>query len=249
MSDAKARQIVQEAIEVHGGMALWNGIESLDAEISAQGFLFTAKRRPVLHRVRMRAYTHEPRFLLYDFPRPGLTAELAGRDEVRVLGNDGTVLESRRDPRAAFGGLRRLFSWDDLDFIYFAAYATWNYLTTPFLLNRPGFTFESFGPLRGDLARFVAVQATFPEDIPTHSRRQVFYFDNQRLLRRLDYTAAVVGRWAHAAHLCEEYRNFGGLQVPTRRRVLPLAFGLTPLPGPTLVAIEVHEIILNRVRE
>jgi hypothetical protein len=83
---------------------------------------------------------------------------------------------------------------------------------------------------------------TFPDDIPTHSRRQIFYFDDQRLLRRLDYTAEVVGGWAHAAHLCREYRAFGGLKAPTRRRVLPLPFGRTPLPGPTLVELEVHSI-------
>jgi hypothetical protein len=248
MSGAQAEKIVQEAIEAHGGMTLWNSTESLDVEISARGFLFTAKRRPVLRRVRMRASTREPRFFLFDHPKPGQTSELAGRDEVRIVDSNGDVISRRTDPRAAFSGLRRLVSWDDLDFIYFAGYATWNYLTTPFLLARPGFSFEAIGPLPGDMARFVPVRVTFPDDIPTHSRQQVLYFDGQRLLRRLDYTAEVVGRWAHAAHLCDEYRNFNGLRIPTRRRVLPLLFGLTPLPGPTLVSIDVHSLILNKAR-
>jgi hypothetical protein len=86
------------------------------------------------------------------------------------------------------------------------------------------------------------LQVTFPTDIPTHCRKQVFYVDESRHLRRLDYTAEVVGRWAHAAHLCENYRNFGGLKAPTRRRVRPILFGSRPLPAPTLVAIEVHNI-------
>jgi hypothetical protein len=94
-----------------------------------------------------------------------------------------------------------------------------------------------------DLIRpHVRLQATFPEDIPTHSRRQTFYFDDQRLLLRLDYTAEVVGRWAHAAHLCEDYRMFDKLKVPTQRRVLPLFFGMGPLPGPMLVGLTVHDI-------
>jgi hypothetical protein len=82
----------------------------------------------------------------------------------------------------------------------------------------------------------------FPDTIPTHCKQQVFYFDAQYLLRRLDYTAEVVGGWAHAAHLCEEYRTFGGIKAPTKRRVLPLLLGSKPLPGPTLVAIEVHDL-------
>lgn len=53
----------------------------------------------------------------------------------------------------------------------------------------------------------------------------------------------VVGGWARAAHLCDEYRDFGGFKAPTRRRVRPLLFGDRPLPGPTLVEIEIHGIL------
>jgi hypothetical protein len=76
---------------------------------------------------------------------------------------------------------------------------------------------------------------------------QTFYFDENRHLRRLDYTAEVVGRWAHAAHFCEDYRDFNGFKAPTRRTVRPLVWGGMTLPGPTLVAIEIHDIRLLRV--
>ncbi len=242
MSVADAMQIVREAIEAHGGMDYWNSLDAVEAEISARGFLFTAKRRPVLRSVRMRAATREPRFTFFDFPNPGQSAELIGNEEVRILDRKGTVVARRENPRAAFRGLRRQFAWDDLDFIYFGGYATWNYLTTPFLLARKGFTVEAPDPLRGALPPLTRLQVTFPDDIPTHSRHQVFYFDDQRLLRRLDYTAEVVGQWAHAAHLCEEYRTFNNLKMPTRRRVFPLFFGHRPMPGPILVALEIHDL-------
>jgi hypothetical protein len=242
MNQAYAMRTVHEAVEAHGGMDFWNGIEALDAEISARGFLFTAKRRPVLRRVRMRAAAHEPRFSFADFPKPGQTAELIGNDEVHILDREGRIAARRENPRAAFHGLRRQFIWDDLDFTYFGGYATWNYLTTPFMLLREGLIIEALEPLPGPLAQLTRVQVTFPDGFPTHSRRQVFYFDEKRLLRRLDYTAEVVGGWAHAAHLCDEYRQFGGLKVATRRRVLPLPFGYTPLPGPLLVELDVHDI-------
>ncbi len=83
---------------------------------------------------------------------------------------------------------------------------------------------------------------TFPDDGPTHSHRQICYFDDQRLLRRLDYTAEVVGGWVHAAHLCEEYRTFDRLKALTRRQVLPLLFGYKLLSGPIIIALAVHDI-------
>jgi hypothetical protein len=242
MAVADALQIVHEVIEAHGGIDYWNTLDAVEAEISARGFLFTAKRRPVLQRVRMQAATREPRFSFFDFPNPGQSAEIIGNDEVRIIDREGTVIARRENPRAVFQGLRRQFAWDDLDFIYFGGYATWNYLTTPFLLTRKGFAIEVLEPLRGDRHSLIRLKVTFPHDIPTHSPRQIFYFDDQRLLRRIDYTAEVVGRWARAAHLCEAYRTFDRLKAPTRRRVLPLLFGSKPLPGPILVELEVHTI-------
>jgi hypothetical protein len=242
MISPNTMNVVQEILEAHGGRDYWNSLEALDAEISASGFLFTAKRRPVLKRVHMRAYTHEPRFIFFDFPQPGQAAELIGNDEVRIVDSSGKIIAQRKTPQSAFRGLRHQFFWDDLDFIYFGGYATWNYLTTPFLLMRKGFVIEELEPLTGEFTLFKRLRITFPEDIPTHSRHQIFYFDEQLLLRRLDYTAEVVGSWAHAAHLCEEYRTFGEIKAPTRRRVLPLLFGNRPMAGPTLVAIEVHHI-------
>ena len=234
--------LLQHAIAAHGGAEYWNSLEAVDAEVSADGFLFTAKRRPALRHVRMRAWTREPRFALYDYPMGGQVAEIIGTNEVRISDRNGSVLHRRTDPRSAFRSFRHLFSWDDLDFIYFAGYATWNYLTAPFLLARPGFIVTELGPGSGSLASLRRLQVTFPEGIPTHSKRQMFYFDEQFLLRRLDYIAEIVGGWAHAAHLCNAYQDFGGLKASTRRTVLPLPFGTRPLPGPTLVSIEVHDL-------
>jgi hypothetical protein len=86
------------------------------------------------------------------------------------------------------------------------------------------------------------VQVDFPGELPAHCTRQTFYFDETRRLRRIDYTAEVVGGWARAAHLCAGYENFEGLIAPTRRRVLPRGWGRSLLPGPELVVLEVHEL-------
>jgi hypothetical protein len=236
-----AEQLISEAIEAHGGASRWSALSGLDAEISAWGFLFTAKRRAQLAHAHVWASTREPHFIFHDVPSPGLRCEWHGDQEVRIVDASGSVLQSRRNPRAAFSSLRRELFWDALDFTYFAGYATWNYLTTPFLFLRPGFRFEPL-PAMHEPEMLQRIRVEFPPDVPTHSRRQTFYFDGQRRLRRLDYTAEVVGRWASAAHFCEAYRSFDGFQFPTSRRVWPLLLGRKLVRFPTLVAIEVHGV-------
>jgi hypothetical protein len=247
MQNSGLHTIIKEVIEAHGGSALWNSLEAFEAEISAWGLLFTIKRQPFLNHIRVRASTREPRFAFLDFPQRGQISELIGNDEVRIVNSDGRVVASRLQPRSAFQGIRRKFYWDRLDFIYFAGYATWNYLSTPFLFLRKGFQFEVLPPLPGSHPTMVRVRITFPTDIPTHCLKQIFYFDERLYLKRLDYTAEVVGKWARAAHLCDNYRTFNGLKAPTKRRVYPLIAGNNPLPAPTLVALEIHDINLIHI--
>jgi hypothetical protein len=250
MSESRIGDLIDGVIAAHGGADFWRGLGGLDIRLSASGFLFAAKGRPVLRHARMWASTTEPRFVFHDYPRPGWRGELIGDAEVRILDPEGRVMASRARPREAFRGLRRQFRWDELDFLYFGGYATWNYLVTPFIFLRPGFSFELLPPVRGPQGEIARLRATFPPDLPTHSRTQVFYFDEQRLLTRLDYTAEVVGGWARAAHLCENYRDFGGpggtLRAPTRRRVWPLFIGDRPMPFPNLVALDIDDISPQR---
>jgi len=234
--------LINKIIDAHGGAEYWNTLEALEAEISVRGFLFTAKRVPVLNRVQVRALTREARFSFLDFPQPSQTGNFFGNEKVCITGSHMKAYMERLNPRSAFRNIRRWFYWDSLDFIYFGGYATWNYFLTPFLFLRKGFQFHELDPINGFFGTWSRLRVIFPDDIPTHSRTQIFYFDEHFLLRRLDYTAEVVGRWAHAAHLCDEYREFEGLKIPTRRRVFPLMFGNKPLPGPTLVAIDVHDL-------
>jgi hypothetical protein len=62
------------------------------------------------------------------------------------------------------------------------------------------------------------------------------------LMRRHDYVAQPIGRWARAVHYCNDHREFAGLVFPTRRRVHPRGPGGRPLPYPILVALDIDEI-------
>jgi hypothetical protein len=89
---------VKNIIAAHGGEDIWTGIEALEAEISTSGLLFKFKRRPVLDHVRVTAYAHEPRFVFHDFPSAGLSGELAGDREVRIVSQSGKIVQKREAP-------------------------------------------------------------------------------------------------------------------------------------------------------
>jgi len=226
-------------LDAHGGLSYWKSLSTVDLNVSIRGFLFTAKRIPVLRNAAISVNVRKPEVALEDFPEPGQIAVLDGANRVEIRDLAGNVLSSRTDPRAKFGQWRRSLYWDALDFTYFCGYAMWNYLTLPFLLTYPGVRVDTVGESSADGE--TRLRARFPSDLPTHCPVQEFWFDGDGLLRRHDYTAEVIGSWARAAHLCQKYRQFGGLSVPTRRRVHPRGPLGRPLGFPTLVAIDIHE--------
>ena len=226
-------------LDAHGGLDLWRSLSAVEVEVSIRGLLFTTKRIAPLRHARLTVNTRTPRTVLHDFPEPGRHAVLDGADRVEIRDSGGDVLASRSDPRTALRHWRRSLSWDALDFTYFCGYAMWNYVNLPFLLVEPGVTVEAVAADHDPGT--TRLRARFPARLPTHSPTQEFWFDSSGLLRRHDYTAEVVGRWAKAVHLCEKYREFGGLRMPTRRRVHPRGPGGAPLRSVTLVAIDVHD--------
>jgi len=130
----------------------------------------------------------------------------------------------------AHGGMDLRNSIDELDVV----------------LSSQGFLFTSLMRWRAPVVKHKQVRLLTREprlasfDLP--ERAQIFYFDNRRRLRRLDYAVDIVSRRVRGAHFCDEYKTFDRLAAPTRRRVFPLLIGNAPLPGPTLVAIDIHSI-------
>lgn len=222
-------------LDAHGGLDRWRSMSRIDVEMSARGFLFTTKRVPAQKRARLSISAGRPEAVLHDYPAAGRHAVLCGADRVEIRDVGDNVVQSRDDPRAAFSPL--LWKpWDAVDFAYFSGYAMWNYLNLPFLLSWPGVRVEVVAGSDGTI-----LDVSFPPGIPTHCARQRLHFDPAGRLVRHDYTAEVVGGWARAVHLCSDYREFDGLWLPTRRRVYPRGPFGRPLPGPTLVAVDIHD--------
>jgi hypothetical protein len=237
--------LLDEVLEAHGGGARWRAARRISARVRTGGLL--ARTRMAGNRFadcRFEVEPAEPRTIADPFPRDGERA-VFDRGAVRVETADGEVLESRAEPRAAFfgfSGVRRNLRWDALDSIYFAGYAIWNYLTTPLLLTREGVEVTEGEPWPADGETWRRLEASFPDGLDTHSREQTFYFDDDRLLRRHDYVPDVIGGWAHAAHMCADHVESGGMVFPTRRWVRPIGPGNRALRFPTMVSLHLSRI-------
>ncbi len=237
--------LLEEVIDAAGGRRRWKRIGQLRAEVRSGGVLMRAKGRSRLFReYELTASTEEQHAVFEPFPKEGSRGVYDG-DAVRIESGEGELLAEQQDPRAEFFGLSGVaknLRWSDLDALYFAGYAMWNYLNAPFLLERPGFEISEGEPLSEDGATWRCLDVVFPEGIHTHCRQQSFYFDEAGLLRRHDYHPDVVSRFAGAAHLCDEHREFGGIVFPTRRRVVPKGPAGNPLSGPRIVWIDIDSV-------
>jgi hypothetical protein len=237
--------LLDEVLEAHGGLERWRAARTIQARVRAGGFLL--RTRVPGNRFadyRLTVDVREPLAVMDPFPKAGHRGVFEG-GAARIETEAGEVVVSRDDPRAAFfgrAGLRRNLRWDALDSTYFAGYAMWNYLTTPLLLTRDGVEVSEGDPWQEEGESWRRLEASFPETLDTHSRRQSFYFDVQGRLRRHDYVAEVVGRWARAAHYCAEHAQAGGLVFPTHRWVHPLGPRNRSLPFPTMVWLELSEL-------
>jgi hypothetical protein len=214
--------MINQIIEAHGGQKLWDQVCGLKIQLRVGGnILATRFQAPRARSMRVEIDAARIFARLSPFPRAGLRGVFEG-DSVRLETEEGVVVKERKITRDVDGRVERRLVWDDLDLLYFLGYALWNYSMTPFYFLWPGFECAV-----GDLWRekdgscWQTLHVTYPPAFPTHSRRQTFYFDERRLLRRLDYTAYVFGEWTRGAHYCSVHRAFDGLVFPTHRVVYP----------------------------
>lgn len=237
--------LLDEVLEANGGLERWRAARAIRARVRSGGLLLRTRvpgNRFADYRITVDV--QEARTVLDPFPSDGQRGIFEG-GAARIESHDGQVISTRANARSAFfgrSGLRRNIRWDPLDSVYFAGYAMWNYLTAPYLLTREGVQVSEGGTWQQGGETWRRLNATFPPGIDTHSPRQTFYFDTAGHLRRHDYVAEVIGRWARAAQYCADPVQAGGLVFPTRRRVYPIGPGNRSLPLPTLVSLHLTDM-------
>jgi hypothetical protein len=246
MNDRRDRYpgVIDDAISAHGGRDHWRAVTSLTAPLSISGSLWSNKGHDGVladatvfidpHRQHLEFQGFGPR-RLHTWFEPGLVIL---RDE------NGTEIARRGDPRASFPN-DPAAEWDDIQVAYFASYATWNYLTLPFLLTAPGIEVAEVEPWPGGDPLWRRVGADFSgTPTETHNRLQYYNFDAQNLLVRHDYDADVLGG-VPASNEARDYREFGGIMFPTHRRVTARSADGAAGTGPTLVGIDFGDITVR----
>jgi hypothetical protein len=235
-SGADGRALAQETIAAHGGAEVWEGTEKLVVALRSGGQMMNWKgHRRTMDDVTFTVWTSGQRVTVEPFPTAGQRGIFDG-GTVRIESESGETVAERADPRPQFRRLRRQFRWDDLDLLYFSGYAMWTYLSMPFVCLRRGYE------LRASAER--ELEVTFPDGVHTHCAAQRFRLDERGLIAEHRYTAEPVGRWARSVHVCSEHRVFGGLAVPTMRRVYPRTLTGGRVPFPVLVRIDISAVSL-----
>jgi hypothetical protein len=241
MALATKGDLLDTAMEAHGGLERWSEIDLVRVEASITGAIWDLKGRPdVLREVVITASTELER-LVMDFPGQDKRS-IFEPNRVTIETAGGDLVEARDEPVAHFAGQAADTAWDDIDVAYFSGEALWTYLTTPFLFSQPGFSVSEVpDPWREDAEEWRRLRVTFPDRIASHTRGQLFFFGPDGLLRRHDYSVDILGGTT-GANYALEYRNVDGIVVPTRRRIYGYEGNHKVVREPVLVAIDMGEI-------
>jgi hypothetical protein len=233
--------LARETIDAHGGHLRWRQFVQVSAHLRTGGALWALKGQPgVLDDVYVRVALHRGWASHAPFGAPAWRTSFEPH-RVAIETTDGRVVEERLAPRDSFAGHELTTPWDRLQLAYFAGYAMWTYLTTPFLFATDGVAAEEIEPWRENGEVWRRLRVTFPAGIATHSAVQTFHVGPDGLLRRHDYDPEVLGG-TPSAHYLHDYRPFGGIQVPTRRRVFRRGPDGVPVPDPEVVTIDLRDV-------
>ena len=236
--------LLQLAVDAHGGLKRWNEIHAVTVEASLTGAIWFVKSQgDYLKNVVMTVDTKRER-MVTDFP--GQDKRFVFEPPRLVMERrDGSVLMERQNPEQSFVGQLRETPWDDLHVAYFQGEALWTYLNTPFLYTRPGFVTEEIEAIQTDGERWRRLKVTFPDDIKSHTKVQISCFGPDGLLRRHDYTVDILGgaTWLNYA---SDYKDVDGIIIPTKRRIYAYEGDYQLVPEPLLVGIDMGEITTSK---
>ncbi|HUN97363.1 MAG TPA: hypothetical protein VMU69_14180 [Bradyrhizobium sp.] len=209
--------LLASILDVHGGLVRWNRFEKIGASIVSGGGFFSFKGMIQDSEPRqVTVWLHEERSTVAPYGAPDQRTVFTP-DRIAIEKLDGTIVAERYQPRDSFAGHQMSTPWDTLHRAYFNGEALWTYLTTPFLLAMDGVRVEEAEPWHEGSAKWRVLRAHFPGSIETHSQNQDFFFGEDLMLRRHDYSVNIAGGFA-AAQLTSEYVTLQGISLPTKRR-------------------------------
>jgi hypothetical protein len=234
-------ELLASIVEAHGGLDHWRGLDRVEATIVTDGALWGMKNLTQDQDPRrMTVSLHDERSSVEPFGDPDWHTEFTPA-RIAILRSDGTVVAEREDPLTSFAGHEMTTPWDPLHRAYFNGYALWTYLTTPFLLTMEGVQVTEVEPWSEGGKTWRVLRARFPGSIATHSVVQDFFFGDDLLLRRHDYSVDVAGGF-EAAQLVYDYIEADGIRLPSRRRAYTRGADSRPKLDPLMVSIDISKV-------
>jgi hypothetical protein len=208
-------------LDAHGGLENWKQLKSLQARLSLGGPFWAARGWPDVYADTTATLdTQREHITLAPFTAPDrLSVFDVDPERLAIQTTDDQVLEQRADPRSSFPDFDpQSTQWDAIQVAYFASAANWNYFTEPFVFTYPGVQAREIEPWDEDGQTWRRLAVTFPNTNANHNPDQVFYYDEDFMLRRMDYSPHVTGN-PPVAHYTHDPKTFDGFVFPTRRRV------------------------------
>jgi hypothetical protein len=230
--------LLSSVLAAHGGLERWQKLKTGAAMVHSSGKLLDMKAQGGIP-LRFTVSLHEQAVSIAPIGADWRSSFTPNR--VVIEKTTGEVIAERTNPRESFRDHDLNTKWDPLDRTYFGAYATWNYLNAPFMFMIPGVQTEEISRLEQNGESWRGLQVTLPDGLASHSRVQKFYFGEDFLLRRLDYTLDIAGR-PNIAHYVYDHARFDGLVVPTKRRAYLCDDRYRVLYDQLLIALDLSEI-------
>ena len=238
--------LIKRICNAHGGLDRWQLVESIELQLDIFGpILITKFKSPWLSNITANVFTDKPYVTNHNFPEEGHTGIFDGYDVSIYNANDKIYCERNYQNSNELKTKPRLH-WDHLDMIYFLGYALWNYSCSPYIFNNKGFDcYQGEDWLDKDGSALSTLHVRYPSHIPTHSKQQVFYFDQKGLLKRNDSTSDIISPIGIGSHYCQNHKSFEGLVFPTHRTVFPRLWNGTALKPFKVMDGKFKNILIN----
>lgn len=231
------KTFLEKVITLHGGLEKWQSFQTIQAHVKIGGVTWTMKgHEGALDDVIFTGDLHQQHAtwsgIFWGNNSSEFTPEMVSLNHTETLNH----------PLASFEGHQIPTPWTRLQLVYFSSYATWNYLTMPFNFLQPGIRIHEITPWQEGNETWRRLEVIYPDNIATHSQRQVYYFTEEGYLKRHDYWPRVLGG-SSATQIIEDYKEFDGIKTGTKRRIYILNDADNSYqPEPVLVSIDVLNI-------
>ncbi|UPK25321.1 hypothetical protein [Bradyrhizobium sp. 195] len=233
--------LLDDVIDASGGMTRWNNLSRFTLHLSIGGTLFANAG----HAREFKDVTAEGSTRIQSLRFTGITGgERSGSfqpDAITIEKLDGEVLQTWSNPVPAFAEAGSPALADELHLVFFCGVAIWNYLTIPFLLAHPDVVIEELSPWQQSTETWRRLRAQFPPHLITLASEQILYFDQSALQRRADH--ALFGM--KVAHASWAHDNFGGIVVPTLRRIQAVQPDGSVIAKPVLMDVEIFDAVFE----